>query len=153
MRSRMAEPRSAPPIPHVQDCPRPLIVKGVESQGVFTWENSHRREFHTGMTFLFRIAFTLWLDHFISLYLKVHFMLRFKITNITHALPVPVYQQTDFTPKCVLHMMPLRDFVPEWNSRPGATTGVSSRRGDSRWHDIFWWYHVNKFRIMRWNRS
>jgi len=28
---------------------------------------------------------------------KIH--VRFKIANITHALPVPVYQQTDFTPK------------------------------------------------------
>ena len=27
-------------------------------QGVFTRENSHRREFHTGMSFLFRIVFT-----------------------------------------------------------------------------------------------
>ena len=27
---------------------------------------------------------------------------RFKIANITHALPVPVYQQTDFTPKHVV---------------------------------------------------
>ena len=42
---------------------------------VLTWENSHRREFHTGMTFWFRIAFTWWLGHFISRYLKVHFML------------------------------------------------------------------------------
>ena len=42
-------------------------------KGEFTWENSHRREFHTGMTFLFRIA--LWLGHFISRYLKVHFIL------------------------------------------------------------------------------
>ena len=29
--------------------------------------------------------------------LKVHFMLRFIIANITHALLVPVYRQTDFT--------------------------------------------------------
>ena len=34
---------------------------------------------------------------------KIH--VRFKIVNMTHALPVPVYRQTDFTP--------LRDFVPE----------------------------------------
>ena len=27
---------------------------------------------------------------------------RFKITNITHALPVPVYRLTDFTPKRVV---------------------------------------------------
>ena len=49
-------------------------------------------------------------DWVISLYcdcMKVHFMLikfggRFKMANITHALPVPVYRQirqTDFTPK------------------------------------------------------
>ena len=31
---------------------------------------------------------------------KIH--VRFKIANITHALPVPVYQQTDFTPKRVI---------------------------------------------------
>ena len=31
---------------------------------------------------------------------KIH--IRFKITNIMHALPVPVYQQTDFTPKLVV---------------------------------------------------
>ena len=33
----MAERRSAPPIPDVQDCPRSLIVDGVESLGVFTY--------------------------------------------------------------------------------------------------------------------
>ena len=44
-------------------------------KGVFTWENSHRREFHTDMTFWFRIAFTWWLGYFTSRYLKVHFML------------------------------------------------------------------------------
>ena len=41
---------------------------------LFTWENSHQREFHTRMTFWFRIAFTWWLGHLISRYLKVHFM-------------------------------------------------------------------------------
>ena len=35
-----------------------FIPKGFElgttlSEGVFTWENAHRREFHTGMTFDF----------------------------------------------------------------------------------------------------
>ena len=49
--------------------------------------------------------------------------------------------------------IPLRNLVPEWNSRPGERTGVNSRRGDSRRHDILWWYHVNKCRAMRWNRS
>ena len=31
---------------------------------------------------------------------KIHVW--FKIANITHALPVPVYRQTDFTPKWVV---------------------------------------------------
>ena len=37
-----------------------------QTKQLFTWENSHRHEFHIKMTFLFRIAFTLWLGHFIS---------------------------------------------------------------------------------------
>ena len=52
-----------------------------------------------------------------------------------------------------VYMIPLRDFVPEWNSRPSARTGVNSRRGDSRRHNILWWYRVNKYRAMRGNRS
>ena len=75
---------------------------------------------------------------------KIHVW--FKIANITHALPVPVWSFR-------VYMIPLRDFVPEWNSRPGTRTGVNSRRGDSRRHDILWWYHVNKYRAMRGNRS
>ena len=30
---------------------------------------------------------------------------------------------------------------------------MNSRRGDSRRRDILWWYHVNKYRAMRGNRS
>ena len=41
---------------------------------------------------------------------KIH--VRLKIANITNVLPVPVYRQTDFTPKRV-YLIPLRDFVPE----------------------------------------
>ena len=41
---------------------------------------------------------------------KIHVW--FKIENITHALPVPVYRQTDFTPKWVV-VSRLHDFVPE----------------------------------------
>ena len=41
---------------------------------------------------------------------------------------------------CV-YMIPLRDFVPEWNSHPDTTTRVNSHQGDSPWHDILWWYH------------
>ena len=78
----------------------------------------------------------------------------FKLVNITHALPVPVYRQTDVRSKRVV-VLCLNDTAarPEWNSRPGTRTGVKSRRGDSRRHDILWWYHVNKFRAIRGNRS
>ena len=50
-------------------------------------------------------------------------------------------------------MIPLRGFAPERNSHPGTTTGVNSRQGDSHLRDILWWYHVNKCRAMRGNRS
>ena len=85
---------------------------------------------------------------------KIH--VRFQIANVTHALPVPVYRQTDFTPTRVvgsrLHDTVVRfrtgvKFSPQCNNRGG------SRWGDSRRHDILWWYHVNKCRAMRGNRS
>ena len=120
-----------------------------------TWENSHRREFHTGMTFFISYRVYIMTGSFhISLFEgtphvdKIH--VRLKITNITHALPFPVYWQTDFTPKRVV-ISRLHDtgaFLLEWNCRPGTTTGVNSRR-----HDILWWYHVNKCRATRGNRS
>ena len=128
-----------------------------DSKGVFTWENSHRHEFHTGMTFLFCIAFTLWLGHFISRYLKVHFML-IKYTCDSKSQTLRMRYPFQSTGRPISHrngwsfrvyMIPLRDFVPEWNSRPGTRTGVNSRRGDSRRHDILWWYHVNKYRAIR----
>ena len=130
------------------------------TEGVFTWENSHRREFHTGMTSWLRIKFTWWMGHFISRFegtLHVHKIhVWFKIANITHTLPVPVYQQTDFTPKCVV-VSRLYDTVARFRTvgkfSPVTTTGVNSRRGYSRLHDILWWYHVNKCRAMRGNRS
>ena len=50
-------------------------------------------------------------------------------------------------------MSPLRNFVPEWYSRSGTTTGVSSRQCDSRRYGILCWYHVNKHRATRGNRS
>ena len=53
---------------------------------------------------------------------------------------------------CV-YMTPLWVFVLEWNSCPGTRAGVSSCRGDLRRHNILWWYHVNKYRAMRGNRS
>ena len=131
------------------------------SKGVFTWENSHRRESHTGMTFWFCIGFTLWLSHFISRYLKVHFMLiKYKCDSKSQTLRVRYPFQSTSRPishrngwSFRVYMILPWDFVPEWNSRPGTRTGVNSRWGDSRLHDILWWYHVNKYRAMRGNRS
>ena len=61
---------------------------------------------------------------------KIH--VRFKIANITHALPVPVYRLTDFTPKRVvvscLHDTVARfrtgvKFSPRYNNRGELTPG------------------------------
>ena len=61
---------------------------------------------------------------------KMH--LRFKIANITHALPVSVYRQTDFTPKRVVvsrsHDNVARfrtgvKFSPRYNNRGELTPG------------------------------
>ena len=53
----------------------------------------------------------------------------FKIANITYALPVPVYRQTDFTPKQVV-VLCLHDTVARFRIgvrfSPGMRTGVSS---------------------------
>ena len=131
------------------------------SKGVFTWENSHRHESHTGMTFLFRTGFTLWLSHFISRYLKVHFtLIKYKCDSKSPTLHMRYPFQSTGTPISCRNRWSFRvymilswDFIPEWNSRPGTTTGVNSRQGDSRQHDILWWYHVNKYRAMRGNGS
>ena len=113
------------------------------------------------MTFLFHIAFTWWLGDFRSRYLKVHFML-IKYTCDSKSQTLRMRYPFQSTGRPISHrngwsfrvyMIPLRDFVPEWNSRPGTRTGVNSRRGDSRRHDILWWYHVNKYRAMRGNWS
>ena len=76
----------------------PAPFGSMRLRGVFTWENWHRRDFHTGMTFWFRIAFTWWRGYFISRLFertvhldKIH--VRFKIANITHTLPVLVHLQ------------------------------------------------------------
>ena len=113
------------------------------------------------MTFLFHIAFTWWLGHFISRYLKVHFMLiKYTLDSKSQTLHMRYPFQSTGRPishrngwSFRVYMIPLRDFVPEWNSRPGTTTGVNSRWGDSRRHNILWWYHVNKCRATRGNRS
>ena len=135
--------------------------KTAVSKGVFTWENSHRREFHAEMTFWIRIAFAWWLGLFIPRYLKVHFTLtKYTCDSTTQTLRMrylfqstgrPISHRNGWTFR--VYMIPLRDFVPEWNFRPDTRTGVNSRRGDSRRNDILWWYHVNKYRALRGNRS
>ena len=120
------------------------------------------REFHTGMTCWFRIALTwCWVISYLG-YLKVHFML-IKYTCDPKSQTLRMHYPFQSTGRPISHrngwsflrvyMIPLRDFVPEWNSRPVTRTGVSLRRGDSHRHDILWWYHVNKYRAMRGNRS
>ena len=120
------------------------LLESALSKGVFTWENSHRREFHTDMTFWFRIAFTWWLGYFTSRYLKVHFML-IKCTYDSKSRTLRMRYPFQSTGRMISHrngcsfrvyMIPLRDFVPEWNSRPHTRTGVKSRRDDSHQHEI-----------------
>ena len=109
------------------DAPKKRILGGVYMRKLAPAWVSHRDDFFISdsvymMTESFHISLfegTLHVD-------KIHVW--FKIANITHALPVPVYRQTDFTPKRLssrVYMIPLRDFVPEWNSRPGTATGVT----------------------------
>ena len=55
----------------------------------------------------------------------------FEGTLHAHALPFPVYWQTDFHTETfgrfAFTLLPLRDFVPERNSLPSTTTGMSPR--------------------------
>ena len=57
---------------------------------------------------------------------KIHVL--FKVANITHALPVAVYRQTDFTLNVWLfpiEMILLWCFVPEWISHLGTSNRVN----------------------------
>ena len=94
-------------------------------------------------------------------HLKVHFML-IKYTSDSKSQTLRMRYLFQSTGRPISHqngwsfrvyMIPLRDFVPEWNSRCGATTGLNSRRGDSRRHDILWWFHENKCWAMRGYRT
>ena len=73
-----------------------------------------------------------------------------------HALPVPVYRQTDFTPKWVV-VSRLHDTVARFRTGVKFSPRCENRGeltpGDSRRHNILWWYPVNKYRAMRGNRS
>ena len=111
--------------------------------------------------FWFRVAFIWWLGHSLSRYLKVNFMLIkhvwFKIANITHALLVPVYRQTDFLPEQVdvLRLLWYRCEISYQSEilAPVRQPGWTQTRGDSCRHDILWWYHVNKCKAIRGNWS
>ena len=66
----------------------------IYTKGVFTWENLHRCESHNGMTFRFyMMTESFHVD-------EIHVW--FKIANITRALFIPVYRQTNFTLKRVV---------------------------------------------------
>ena len=105
-------------------------IKIKKHKGVFTWENSHRREFHTGISYFLisRRVYIMTGSFHISLFKgtfhvgRIH--LWFKIANIMHVLPVPLYPQTDFTPKQVvvsrLHDTVAR-FAPRCENRGGLT--------------------------------
>ena len=80
----------------------------------------------------------------------------FKIANIMHALPVPVYQQTDFTSKRVV-ISCLHDTIVRF--RTGVKFSLRYKNQTEltpgwlvpAWN--LWWYHVNKYRAMRGNQS
>ena len=107
----------------------------------------------------FRITTWWWVISYLG-YLKLHFMLikytcdsksqRLRMRYPFQSTSRPLSHRNGWSFR--VYMIPLRNFVPEWNSRSGTTTGVNSRRGDSRWHDILWWYYVNKYRATRGNR-
>ena len=122
---------------------------------------------HTGASFI-----PGWLFYFVSrlhddglfhitvICLKVHFMsIKYTCDSKSQTLRMR-YRPIQFTCKPISHwhrwsfrvyMILLRNFVPEWISSSGTITRVNLRWGDSRRHDILWWYHVNKFRAIRGN--
>ena len=105
--------------------PPPQLISDKSLMGcTFAWENSYRREFHTAMTFWFRIAFTWWLSHFISRYLKVHFMLiKYMCDSKSQTLRMCYPFQSTSRPishrnlwSFRVYLIPLRDFAPQRNS-------------------------------------
>ena len=78
------------------------------------------------------------------------------LTKTTHALPVPVYQETvsygNEWPFRV-YMIPVQVFVPEQKSRPGTATGMNSFRYELYQYEILDRYQVNEYRATRGNRD
>ena len=133
-------PSSSPPPPPKMNKLGGVYMRKLATERVSYWDIffiSYRVYIMTGSFHISLLAGTLHFD-------KIH--VRFKIANIIHAPPVPVYQQTNFTPKRLV-VSHFHDTILS------TTTGVNSCRGDSRRHDILWCYHVNKCRAMRGNPS
>ena len=89
---------------------------------------------------------------------KIHMW--FKIANITHALPVPVYRQTDFTPKLVV-VSRLHDTVARFRTGVKFLPG-NNNRGEltPRWLAPAWHFVVVSCKQMqsherepKWTRS
>ena len=74
------------------------------------------------------------------------------ITTITHALPVPVFQGSNFIAKRVvlprLHWIPLYVFVPVGESPSSLAIRMNSYR-----NEILCWYHVNEYRTTKGHRD
>ena len=103
----------------------------------------------------YRIAFTLRLGHFISHYLKVHFML-IKYTCDSKSQTLRMRYLSQSTGRLISHRNGWKFciyMIPLQNSHPGATTEVNLHWGDLCRHDILWWYNVNKCRAMGGSRS
>ena len=106
---------------------------------------------------IIRIAFTWWQRHFISrLYealLVDKINEQFNYASATRSsLPADRFH-TETSGRFAFTSYLWEIFVPEWYSRSGTTTGVNSRQCDSRRYSILCWYHVNKYRATRGNRS
>ena len=108
------------------------------------------------MTFRFLITFTWWLGHLICLYVdKIHVCSKSQTLRMRYPFqstnrPISHRSKCSFR----VYMIPLRDFVPEWNSRPGTTTGVNSRRDGwlaPTWHFVV--VSCKQYRAVRGNRS
>ena len=91
-----------------------------------------------------------------SHYLQVHFMsIKYTCDSKSQTLRMHYLFQSTGRPIshrngwlfCV-YMIPLQDFVQEWNSCPGTrTSGVKSHWADLHRHGILWRCHVNKVNI------
>ena len=93
-----------------------ILITSTGNKGVFTWENSHRCECHTGMTFWFRIAFTWWLHFMLIKYTCDSKSQRLRMRYPFQSTGRPISHRNGWSFR--IYMIPLRDFVPEWNSRP-----------------------------------